>query len=149
MNDPEIMARLRELLQDQPLAVLATRNPDGLHGSLVAFAATDDLRELVFVTNRATRKYANLQADNRVVLVMDNRTNDLRDFYNAAAVTVYGRAEEAAGPARDELERRFVARHGHLGQFAAAPTCAVFRVTVERCSLVRRFQEVTDVVMTP
>ncbi|MBN2433344.1 MAG: pyridoxamine 5'-phosphate oxidase family protein [Acidobacteria bacterium] len=143
------MKLLRDLVNDQYLAVLATRNPDGLHGSLVAFAASPDLRELVFVTNRATRKYANLQEDCRVVLVMDNRHNEMRDFTEAAAVTVYGGAEEVTGPGREELERRFIAKHAHLNQFATAPSCAVFRVRVQRYSLVRRFQEVTDVVIEP
>jgi len=65
MDSPErIRPVLRELFVSQRLAVLATHDDDGQpYASLMAFAATDDLKYLLVVTGRPTRKYANLSAD--------------------------------------------------------------------------------------
>jgi hypothetical protein len=51
---------LKELFLSQPLAVLATQFNGQPYGNLVAFAATEDLRGLLFATARGTRKFANI-----------------------------------------------------------------------------------------
>jgi nitroimidazol reductase NimA-like FMN-containing flavoprotein (pyridoxamine 5'-phosphate oxidase superfamily) len=66
-------ADLISFFRSQPLAVLATHNKGQPYGSLVAFAATHDLDYLIFSTTRSTRKFANLSADPRVAMVIDNR----------------------------------------------------------------------------
>ena len=71
----QIREILLELFSSQKLAVLGTHQSGQPYGSLVAFAATADLKNLVFATTRATRKFANLQADSRVSMVLDNRSN--------------------------------------------------------------------------
>ena len=48
--------------------------------NLIAIAATGDFGHLVFATTRATRKYADLMADSRVAVLVDNRQNDVSDF---------------------------------------------------------------------
>ena len=47
---------LHSLFDAQLLAVLATYAGQGPYTSLVAFAASDDLAEVVFATHRDTRK---------------------------------------------------------------------------------------------
>jgi len=120
----QIREILLELFSAQKLAVLGTHQAGQPYGSLVAFAATPDLKSLLFATTRATRKFANLQADSRVSMVFDNRSNRVADFRKAVAATAHhsrtfvsgidgsvqyfgvapmagagtGRAEAAAGP---------------------------------------------------
>ena len=48
-----LTACLHDLLQQQLHAVLATADEAGPYASLVAFAASPDLRQLVFATGRA------------------------------------------------------------------------------------------------
>ena len=67
MKEKEQIRRiLLELFSSQRLAVLGTHQAGQPYGSLMAFASTSDLKNLVFATTRATRKFANLQPDSRV-----------------------------------------------------------------------------------
>lgn len=145
MNDRETTDRLRELFATQRLAVLATREESGHpYANLMAFAASDDLKTLLMVTGRGTRKYANLSADPRVALLIDSRSHQPSDIHDAVAVTVLGQAEEVSGVERDRLLSAYVDRHPHLDAFASSPSSALFRVDVRSYYLVRRFQEVTE-----
>ena len=66
-------SRLRDLFRSQRFAVLATDDHGQPFPSLMAFAAAEDLRQLVILTERTTRKFANLMANGRVALLIDNR----------------------------------------------------------------------------
>ena len=141
---------LRELFVSQRLAVLATHDGDGQpYASLMAFAATDDLRYILVATGRPTRKYANLSADPRVALLIDSRSNRDADIHRAVAATVVGRAEEVEGIDRDRLVKLYLAKHPHLEEFVTSPSCVLIRVKVVCYYLVSRFQEVTTLHITP
>ncbi len=133
----------------QQLAVLATSQRGQPYTSLVAFAFSDDLRRLFFATTRATRKFANLQAEPRVSLLIDNRSHRSDDFREAIAVTALGRAQEVGDSERQVLLDLYLDRHAGLKEFATAPTCALFQVEVTRYSLVSRFQNVVEVLFEP
>ncbi|MFO7740840.1 MAG: pyridoxamine 5'-phosphate oxidase family protein [Anaerolineae bacterium] len=146
MSDAQITRGvLLELLTSQRLAVLATREEDGHpYANLMAFAVTEDLKTILLVTGRATRKFANLREDPRVALLIDSRSHAVADIHDAVAATVLGDAEEVSGAERDQLLRVFLAKHPHLEDFAQSPSCALFRVEVRSYYLVRRFQQVTE-----
>ncbi|MGD2147981.1 MAG: pyridoxamine 5'-phosphate oxidase family protein [Anaerolineae bacterium] len=146
MKDPqEIKSILEKLFQDQRLAVLATHEGDGQpYASLMAFAASADLKQILLVTSRSTRKYANLTAQPRVSLLIDSRSQRSADIHEAVAVTVLGRAEEVAGPERDRLLAHYLAKNPHLEGFATSPTCALLRVKVKSYYVVSRFQDVVE-----
>ncbi|MGD2104407.1 MAG: pyridoxamine 5'-phosphate oxidase family protein [Anaerolineae bacterium] len=136
---------LRDLFARQQLAVLATKESNGHpYANLMAFAVSDDLKTLLLVTSRATRKYANLSAEPRMALLIDSRSHHTSDIHEAMAVTVLGDAEEVSGAERRRLLPTYVAKHPHLKEFASSPSCALFRVRVRSYYLVRRFQEVTE-----
>ncbi len=140
----ELEAMLKGVLASQNLAVIATQREGQPFTNLVAFVATDDLKHLVFATTRATRKFANLTADDRVVLLVDNRRNQTSDFSNAVAVTAFGRAAEVEDAERDYFLNLYLAKHGHLKGFATAPTCALIKVEIDRYEVVQRFQNVLE-----
>jgi len=142
----EVWATIRELLESQRLAVLSTQDQIQPYSNLVAFAATPDLKYLLFATTRATRKYANLLANRRVSILIDNRSNEAADFAEAAAVTVLGQAEEMQGAELTQLLPLYLVRHPYLRDFVTSPTCALFRVSVERYILVTRFQDVREII---
>jgi nitroimidazol reductase NimA-like FMN-containing flavoprotein (pyridoxamine 5'-phosphate oxidase superfamily) len=145
MDDtPETLALIRNLLESQKLAVLATQNHGQPYSNLIAIAATADLRHLLFATTRATRKYANLMADSRVALLVDNRKNEVVDFTAASALTALGNAWEVHGGERQECLTVYLKKHPYLEEFAAAPACALLRVKVDKYIVVSRFQEVRE-----
>lgn len=135
---------VQDLLASQRLAVLATHGAGGPHASLVAFAATEDLRHLVFATERDTRKYANLAAEPRVAMLVDNRSHREADLVEATAVTAAGRAREAVGDERAPLAALLLRKHPALEPFVAQPACAIISVTVDAYQVVTRFQYVAE-----
>lgn len=132
------------LLDSQQLAVLATSQQGQPYTSLVAFSFSDDLRRLIFATTRATRKFANLLAEPRVSLLIDNRSHRSSDFREAMALTAFGRASEIIGGEKPAMVADYLGRHPELREFVSAPTCALLQVDVERYALVRRFQDVVE-----
>jgi len=143
-EESELENLIRELFESQKLAVLGTQNKGQPYANLIAFVASDDLKSLYFATARATRKYANIEADARVTVLIDNRSNQDSDFSQAAAVTATGTAKEVADSKRDEVLATYLAKHPMLEEFVRSPSCALLRVEVKTYYLVRRFQNVME-----
>jgi hypothetical protein len=133
---------VKDVLAAQKFCVLATQGQGQPYGSLVAFAETDDLKQLVFATNRGTRKFSNLMSEPRVALVIDSRSNSDSDLRNAVAVTALGPAHDAAGDERERLAGVYLAKHPGLAGFVNAPEMAVCVVAVEDY-VIARFDQVT------
>lgn len=146
-NNPRTV--LEELFRAQRFAVLATAQVGEPYASLVAFAVTPDLKGVLFVTSRLTRKYGNLRSDPRAALLVDSRANCVADFQTAVAVTVLGRASELDGAVRQSFLGMFLERHPSMREFAHAPTTSLFRVSVERYVLVDHFQHVVTMDVEP
>lgn len=145
----KIKRELKQLLQSQPLAVLATQQGGQPYASLVAFSCSDDLKRLYFATGRATRKYAGLSADPRVALLVDNRSNTPSDFRLAMAATATGRAGEVLPAERKTALDLHLAKHPHLREFVDSPTCALCEIRVRTFFVVTRFQSVVEVHTEP
>jgi heme iron utilization protein len=137
---------LQELFAAQRSAVLATTENGQPYLSLMAFAATSDLQYLLVATYRATRKYRNIEADPRVALLVDNRTNQPTDTEQAMAVTALGAAKEVGAAKKDRFLQIYLAKHPHLEKFVTSPECALIEVEVERYFVVSNFQEIRELV---
>lgn len=146
---PGIQETLKQLFDTQQLAVLATRlcNSPGTYTSLVGFAASPDLRHILFATARGTRKYTNLKAHPEVSLLIDSRANRGQDFLDAAAVTVLGRALEIQDDQRNQALGLFLSRQPQLEAFAANPGTALVRVEVSSYFYVNHFENVVELSM--
>jgi len=145
----EMREIVQSLLNSQRLAVLSTLMSGRPYSNLIAFAITDDLKNIFFATTRATRKFANLTAEPRVSLLMDNRSNQETDFGEASAVTVLGTAGEVLGTDREKYQQLYLKKHPYLEDFVTSPTCALIRVKVEKYIMVTQFQEVREIYPTP
>ena len=144
INEIDIRPTLRALLQSQRFAVLATDDHGQPFASLMAFAATEDLRHLVVLTERTTHKYANLRFNPRVALLIDDRENKGSDTEDSVVVTAIGEAQELDRDAGAALLGLFLSRHPYLAAFADSPSCAIVRVTVSSYQLVSRFQQIVE-----
>jgi putative heme iron utilization protein len=143
-TDVEIQPALRDLFRSQRFAVLATDDHGQPFASLMAFAATEDLGEIVLLTERATRKFANLKANARVALLIDDRENKGSDTQDSVAVTALGEAQEVDPDAGAPFLQLYLARHPYLTAFAASPGCAIIGVRIDSYLLVSRFQKVIE-----
>ena len=134
---------IRRLLHDQPYAVLCTQGHSQPHGSLIAFAVTEDLKTLVFATPVATRKYRFLLECDRVAVVVDSRSTTARDVMGIEALTAVGQASTvSAGAEFDHLAAMLIQRHPLLADFVQAESSALFRVQMAEYLYVSRFQDV-------
>ena len=144
-NIIEVKRDIKNLLQNQPLAVLSTVSGNQPYASLVAFASSNDLAKLYFATIRSTRKFANISKNNLVAMLIDNRTNSESDFKQAMAVTATGNTKEVPQDEWDKIAEQFLAKHPSLKNFVQAPTCALCEIRIHTYFVVTRFQNVVEV----
>jgi nitroimidazol reductase NimA-like FMN-containing flavoprotein (pyridoxamine 5'-phosphate oxidase superfamily) len=138
-----VREQIRALIDGQPFAVLCTQGGGQPYGSLIAFAASDDLLAITFATPVATRKYRLLCECQQVALVIDSRSQYPDAMMQVEAITVTGRAAQLQpGAEFDRWANLLTARHPQLKTFVAAPSSALFRIDVVRYLHVTRFQEV-------
>jgi nitroimidazol reductase NimA-like FMN-containing flavoprotein (pyridoxamine 5'-phosphate oxidase superfamily) len=148
-NAEEIQKHIRDLFASQKLAVLATHSQEQPYASLVAFAAGDDLKYLYFVTPKTTRKFANLKVNPQVAVLINSSTNQAADFHRAISVTAVGDAGEISAADRKQILPVYLAKHPYLEDFANSPTSALVRVAVRSYYLVKNFQKVLELHLSP
>jgi general stress protein 26 len=141
----DLQRKVQQLLVEQCLGVLATKDRDGHpYASLIAYAGNTDHTELYFVTPKATRKFDNLSSDPRAALLINNSINRPADFHEAMAVTVLGNTRLLENGQRSSILPIYLKRHPYLRQFAQSPSCAVFALEVTGFTMVQKFQNVSE-----
>ncbi|MFT5701724.1 MAG: hypothetical protein ACI8ZB_004625 [Desulforhopalus sp.] len=139
-----VAGKIKILLDKQPLAVLATQGDGQPYTSLMAYAFTEDLRFLVVATAMSTRKHRNITGESRVALLVDDRSNNVEDFQNAAALTIVGEACKVGIDERDYYSGLYLKRHPSLETFLASPSTVFFKIEVHNYLLVSRFENVVE-----
>jgi nitroimidazol reductase NimA-like FMN-containing flavoprotein (pyridoxamine 5'-phosphate oxidase superfamily) len=148
MSAPEQLRHtIQTLLDSQIQAVLATQHQRQPYTSLMAFAVTPDLRQIVFATYRATQKYANLLANPRASLLIDNRCNNATDYRNAVAISAQGAVREADASQRADFLELYLHKHPKLRDFVTAADCVLLQLDVECYYVVSQFQSVAEIRM--
>lgn len=126
---------MQMMLRQEDLCVLATSSPDGPHCSLMAYICDEDCTALYMVTLKDTRKFINLQGNDTVSVLIDNRLAG-RDRQTMQAMTLRGRFRLLADQAiLADTRRRFLARHPHLTAFASSVDACFFAVDIESLQL--------------
>jgi len=121
---------VKELFTSQKLAVLSTQYGGQPFSNLIAFAHADDLRFLIFVTNRNTNKYRNISAENKVSVLVDSRKHELSDFENAVAITAFGTAGEVTGNEWKTLAALYLEKYPHLKDFVNKSSNALIKMGI-------------------
>lgn len=145
LEKKEFLEHLKEFIESQPLAVLATQNGTAPYVSLVAFASDERLKYILFSTTKATRKYSNLSINPSVSMLIDNRKNTIEDFRDATAVTALGKVEPVEDFERSIMEKIYLMKHPYLTDFLRSPTTAFLKIRVEKYIVVTHFQHVVEV----
>jgi len=140
-----VPARLRILDTTQPHAVLATDSGGQPYTSLIAYALTPDMKEVIFTTPKSTRKYRNILKNKHVSFLIDTRTNTAEDYMVAESVTILGNAlPMRKGKKWLELKGIFLKKHPGLAEFVHSPETALILVEIIKCIHVTRFQSVSE-----
>ena len=141
----DVPARLKIIDRKQLHAVLATISGREPYTSLVAFTLTPDTRYVLFATPRKTQKYRNIVKNKNVSLLIHTAKNSSKDYKNAEAVTIQGKAHTVRkGRKRTELAGVLAEKHSHLKPFINSATTALVIVEAEYCVHVDSFQQVTE-----
>lgn len=120
----------KELFNSQKLAVLSTQYGGQPFSNLIAFAHANELRLLIFVTNRNTHKYRNISAENKVSVLVDSRKHEISDFEDAVAITAFGTAGEVTGNEWKTLAALYLKKYPHLKDFVNKPSNALIKMDV-------------------
>ena len=139
----QIETEIKEIIFNQPFAVLATQGEGQPYTALVSFAASSDLQHLVFSTPVQTRKYSQIIKNNRVSLLIDNRSQQPDSINLIRAITVTGQARPLEKEEEvEQWSRLLLDKHSYLTRFVKSNTSSLILIRVVRYFYVRRFQEV-------
>lgn len=131
--------KISDLIRGQDICVLATSRDNVPHASLMAFTASVDCTMFFMATYRETTKFANIQANPAVSLLLDNRESpSAAERSQAMALTVHGQAEVISQPGEYEAILASL-RTGlpHLGDFLHTKDLALIRVTAQGMLLIQ------------
>lgn len=142
---PKVRNRIESVLSSQKIAVLGTSKNGEPYSCLIAFTITDDLKEMVFATMRQRLKYANIIANPRVTLIVDNRDAKASDFNDTTSITMVGTAQDVQGDGRDKYATLLLKRHPSLTDFVNSSDCAVIRVEIDKIYIVSEFESVVRI----
>ncbi|MBN2230526.1 MAG: pyridoxamine 5'-phosphate oxidase family protein [Candidatus Thorarchaeota archaeon] len=142
---PDVQKRIRKVLDTQKIAVLGTSKNDEPYSCLVAFAISNDFKELVFATMRQRLKYQNILANPRVTLIIDDRDASYSDFNDTTSITMIGTARDITGENREKYASSLLERHPALIDFVSSPECALICVTVDKIYIVSEFESVIKI----
>jgi len=140
MDEKKLKNLIQQLLEHQRFAVIATETNQQPYTNLVAFASTSDLRVFVFATKRNTQKYLNINENNRIAILIDNRENTPTDLTNAITITALGTAREV----RDRIEEYrdlLLQKHPDLLGFLNDPSCALIEIQVTTYQIIQKFEQ--------
>jgi nitroimidazol reductase NimA-like FMN-containing flavoprotein (pyridoxamine 5'-phosphate oxidase superfamily) len=135
--------RIAALLAAEPYGVLTTRVGRQPYTSLMAYAASPDLKHLVFSTPVTTRKFKFLENAKEVAWMIDSRAS-AKGMMNVEALTATARAVRLKpGAEHRRWSRLLGARHPQLKDFIQSDSCALFKTRVLRYFYCVRFQDVS------
>jgi len=134
-----VKEKLRNLLEEQRFAVIATKSKNELYTNLVTFYAEDNLKKIYFPTSKNTTKYKNLSAYSKISILIDNRGNKPEDIKNAMAVTAVGLSRETKNL---NVVKNFLKKHPYLKDFVNSNDCVMIEIELEKYILVDNFQNV-------
>jgi nitroimidazol reductase NimA-like FMN-containing flavoprotein (pyridoxamine 5'-phosphate oxidase superfamily) len=127
-----MLERMKALVREKDICVLATVSGGKPHCSLMAYVADDDCREIYMVTHRGTNKYKNLKENPAVSLLIDTREErSASPGVGARALTVSGVFQEIEKEdKREGVRARLLEKHPTLGAFLDDPDAELLCIRV-------------------
>jgi len=144
LNNMQLRQKIADLLSKEKFTVLASWDGKQPYNNLVAYIFTEDLKSILFATRKDTEKYQNIATYPYVSLLIDNRTNDKKDFKDAVALTVSAKAKTIEKQAYFNL---YLNRFPDLKEFLEDPQTALILLEIQQYIYVHRFQEVLELKM--
>ena len=132
-----MLEKMKELVKANDLCVLATVSQGRPHCSLMSYISDEDGHEIFLISNKTTKKYANLMENPVVSLLIDTREEEKgqRRIY-IKALTVSGEFQTIDDSVKKGLIReKFLKRHPHLIDFLNDPGAEIFSIKTKSFQL--------------
>lgn len=126
MPVPEHIA---SFIHERDLCVLSTSTPEGgPHASLMSYAVAPDLRYIYMATVASSRKWANLTANPKMAILIDEREMSTHGGRGQSrALTIGGVNEPSADGTKEMVLGMLRNKFPHLKGFLARPDMEVIR----------------------
>ena len=132
-----MLEKMKELVKANDLCVLATVSQGRPHCSLMSYISDEDGHEIFLISDKTTKKYANLMENPVVSLLIDTREEEKgqRRIY-IKALTVSGEFQTIDDSVKKGLIReKFLKRHPHLIDFLNDPGAEIFSIKTKSFQL--------------
>ena len=131
-----MLRKMKNLLKEKDICVLATVSGNQPHCSLMAYVADEDGRQIYMVTLRDTKKFKNLIQNPAVSLLIDTREDDAGSQRSQAkALTVNGVFQRVEREKQTPMQARILERHPHLRDLFTKGEAEIFCVRIESFQL--------------
>ena len=142
MNLDSIIIKTQALLESQDYAIICTGENNNYHGALVGYLY-DKLHEAIyFASANYTRKSEYLSRDNKVALVIDNRSENPK-VSNIECVTVNGSTSLIIeAKLKSETQKALLTKHPYLKELYLSTSCQFYKVKITHYQHVTHLQQV-------
>lgn len=125
--------KMKRLLREQNMCVLATCSDNEPHCSLMAYVTDDPVSTVYMVTLKESRKFRNLMENPQASLLVDTRVgSDPLERAGIQALTVYGSFQALKSKLeREQVMRRLAQVHPHLEKLLVHPDVEPFGIRVQ------------------
>lgn len=127
-----MLERMIQLLKENHTCVLATCSDNRPLCSLMAYVADDHARVVYMITQRGSRKHANMRENPMVSFLVDTRQGGaLSRTRRVLAMTVHGTYSVPKDPTeRTTALKRILETHPQLEELASSPDAELFSIKV-------------------
>jgi len=131
-----MLPKMKKLVKEKDLCVLATVSGSRPHCSLMAYVADEDCRKIYMVTLRDTKKFQNLTQNPAVSLLIDTREEDAGPQRSRAkALTVNGIFQGVERGKQEQIRSLLLERHPHLRDLMGKEKAEIFSIRIESLQL--------------
>lgn len=126
-----MIEKIKAMAREKDICVLATVSKRGPYCSLMAYTVDENAIEFYMTTSRLTKKYANIEHNPLVSLLIDSRETMPRT--KVQALTVSGICEIISyhDSKRQTIKEKLLARHPHLKTILNTPDSEILCVKAE------------------
>lgn len=127
-----MLERMKALVRNKDMCVLATSANNKPHCSLMAYVTNEQCDEIYMVTDKLTKKYSNLKENPAACLLIDTRDEDAGPGrLHGKALTVTGCFQEVDKEKKNVVQKELLRKHPHLSELIFLPDATVFSLKVE------------------
>jgi nitroimidazol reductase NimA-like FMN-containing flavoprotein (pyridoxamine 5'-phosphate oxidase superfamily) len=132
-----MLAKMKDMIKENSFCVLATVSEGKPHCSFMSYVSDDESREIFMISQKQTKKYANLVVNPSVSILIDTRQAEKGDPQeNLKALTVEGEFQIIHDLAKkDRIRVTLLKRHPHLLDFINDPGAEIFSIKIKSFQL--------------